>query len=101
MIDKVVIKNWKRFEHVEFDVRGRHRVLVGPNNGGKASVLQAISAWWFALHRWRSANPDLDQRNGWQKLPITIDQFNPVQRAHVRHAVPGSQLPAPCRGHAG
>ena len=94
MIDKVVIKNWKRFDHVEFDLRGRNVVLVGPNNGGKTSVLQAMSAWWFALNRWRASNPELNPRNGWVKFPITIDQFTPVSvrtfdllfrdRAHAR-----------------
>ncbi|MCU0865385.1 MAG: AAA family ATPase [Planctomycetes bacterium] len=78
MIDQVVIKNWKRFELVEFDLRGRHILLVGPNNGGKTSVLQAMSAWWFALNRWRGFYPELNQRNGWQRLPVTIDQFTPV-----------------------
>lgn len=78
MIDKVVIKNWKRFDHVEFDLGRKHMVLVGPNNSGKTSFLQAIAAWGFALDRWRRINQDLNKRNGWVKVPITTDQFTPV-----------------------
>jgi len=78
MIDKVVIKNWKRFERAEFDMRRKHMVLVGPSNSGKTSVLQAIAAWGFALDRWRRTNHELNRRNGWVKVPITTDQFTPV-----------------------
>ena len=77
MIDKVVIENFKRFDRVEFDLRGRHVVLAGPNNTGKTTVLQAVAAWGFALAQWRTLN-DFNQRNGWVKKPITRQQFMPV-----------------------
>jgi len=78
VIDKVTIRNWKRFEQIEFDLERRHIVLVGPNNCGKTTVLQAIAAWGFALRRWRQTNHDLNERNGWQRIPITLEQFVPV-----------------------
>lgn len=77
MIDRVVIENFKLFNRVEFDLRGRHVVLAGPNNTGKTTVLQAVAAWGFALAQWRTLN-DFNQRNGWVKKPITRQQFMPV-----------------------
>ena len=83
MIDKVVIENWKRFDTIEFDLQRRHVVLVGPNNCGKTSVLQAIAAWGFALHRWRLHNQALERQDYkgkrvWPFHPITLEQFTPV-----------------------
>lgn len=44
MIRAVKIRRFKRFEEVAFDLNGRHVVLAGPNNMGKTTILQAISA---------------------------------------------------------
>ncbi len=78
MIDKVVIRNWKKFDEIEFDLERRHVVLVGPNNCGKTSVLQALAAWGFALRNWRQQNTDLNRRRNWPQIPVTLDQFTPV-----------------------
>ena len=58
MIDRVVIRNVKRFK--ELDCRlTEHLVIVGPNNCGKTTLLQAIAYWSeIALH-WAQYNPDL------------------------------------------
>ena len=42
MITKVVIRRFKRFDEVTFDIPG-HIVLAGPNNTGKTTLLQAIA----------------------------------------------------------
>ena len=47
MIRKVILRNFKRFEEVTFDIPG-HVVLAGPNNTGKTTVLQAIASWSLA-----------------------------------------------------
>ncbi len=52
MIRKVVLRNFKRFGDVTFDIPG-HLVLAGPNNTGKTTLLQAIAAWSFAFKRWK------------------------------------------------
>lgn len=69
MIRKVTLKNFKRFEDVEFDVAG-HVVLAGPNNTGKTTLLQAIAAWTLAYSKWRELNDFNPRRNGypWQDL---------------------------------
>ena len=62
MIRKVTLKNFKRFEDVEFNVHG-HLVLAGPNNTGKTTVLQAVAAWAHGLLEWRKlARPALINR---------------------------------------
>ena len=43
MIRKVIIRNIKIFNHLEFEMPD-HLVIAGPNNSGKTTVLQAISA---------------------------------------------------------
>ena len=60
MIKKVIVKNFKNFGYQEFDLPS-WVVISGPNNSGKSSLLQAISAWCeLALH-WRTENPDLSR----------------------------------------
>ena len=51
MIERLVIRNFKLFEEVEIEL-GDAVVLIGPNNGGKTSALQALALgnredrWW-------------------------------------------------------
>ena len=76
MIHTVRIRNFKRFDEVEFRLPG-HVVLAGPNNMGKTTVLQAIASWAFALRRWREMN-DFNPRNGYTYLPISRPTFATV-----------------------
>ncbi len=46
MIEQVVIRNWRAFDHVEIGLRPGLNLLVGPNGAGKTSVLEAVA---FAL----------------------------------------------------
>jgi recombinational DNA repair ATPase RecF len=63
-IDKVVIRNFKRFgDEIEFSLPG-HVVLVGPNNRGKTTFLQAVAAWAFAYDYWRHHKPDSHPKAG-------------------------------------
>lgn len=52
MIQRLVVRRFKRFAEAEFVLPG-HLVLAGPNNTGKTTVLQAVAAWSLALTRWR------------------------------------------------
>lgn len=50
----VEIENFKRYaerQHIELE---HPAVLIGPNNCGKTSVLQAIALWSIGLKTWRS-----------------------------------------------
>jgi len=51
MLTKLVIRNFKRFEHVEIPLSSPV-VFIGPNNSGKTTALQALALWELGLRRW-------------------------------------------------
>jgi len=51
MLTKLTIKNFKRFEQAEVKL-GKSVVLIGPNNSGKTTALQALALWELGLRRW-------------------------------------------------
>ena len=51
MLTRLVIRNFKRFGEVEIDL-GSPVVLIGPNNSGKTSAMQALALWDVGLKRW-------------------------------------------------
>lgn len=51
MLTKLGIRNFKLFDHVELELADRV-VLVGPNNAGKTSALQALALWDVGVKRW-------------------------------------------------
>ncbi len=55
MIQKVILRRFKRFEQIEVPL-GEHVVFAGPNNLGKTTVLQAVAAWSLAFSKWRTVN---------------------------------------------
>ena len=66
MLNKLTIRNFKRFEEVEIEL-GSPVVFVGPNNSGKTSALQALALWNVGLKRWlekRSEAPSAKSRTG-------------------------------------
>lgn len=77
LIRKVTLNNFKRFEHVVFEVPG-HMVLAGPNNTGKTTLLQAIAAWALGWSRWRLLGHDGNARRGFPYQEIERVQFSAV-----------------------
>jgi len=51
MLTKLTIRKFKLFDDVEIELSDRV-VLVGPNNSGKTSALQAIALWDVGAKRW-------------------------------------------------
>ncbi|HRI56981.1 MAG TPA: AAA family ATPase [Anaerolineae bacterium] len=51
MLTHIHIRNFKRFADVEFEL-GQAVVLIGPNNSGKTTALQALALWEIGLRRW-------------------------------------------------
>ncbi len=51
MLTKIHIKNFKLFTNVEIEL-GNRVVLVGPNNSGKTSILQALTLWYSGIKKW-------------------------------------------------
>jgi predicted ATPase len=78
MIRSVTIRRFKRFEEISFDLNGRHVVLAGPNNMGKTTILQAVSAWTLAFRKWKERN-DFHKHGGYYaKVPIARQAFSAV-----------------------
>ncbi len=53
MLTKLRLKNFKRFDTAEIEL-GKNVVLIGPNNSGKTSCLQALALWEVGLRQWNS-----------------------------------------------
>lgn len=51
MLTRLAIRNFKLFDDVELEL-GDRVVLIGPNNAGKTTALQAIALWDIGLKRW-------------------------------------------------
>lgn len=67
MLTKLTIRNFKLFDEVGIEL-GRRVVLVGPNNTGKTSTLQALALWEIGAKRWlerrRSGNATGKKQRG-------------------------------------
>lgn len=77
MIRSVVIKGFKAFKEVKFDLPG-HVVLAGPNNSGKTTLLQAIATWSLALQVWLRRNDLIKHGGYYAKAPLTRQVFSAV-----------------------
>ncbi len=51
MLTHIKIKNFKKLDDVEIEL-GQTVVLIGPNNSGKTTALQALALWDIGLRRW-------------------------------------------------
>ena len=51
MLTKLTLRNFKRFGETEIEL-GSPVVLIGPNNSGKTSAMQALALWDIGLKRW-------------------------------------------------
>jgi len=84
MLTHIRIKNFKRLAEVDFEL-GQSVVLIGPNNSGKTTALQALALWNIGLRRWyekRSAKSAPEERPG-----VTINR-----RDLIAIPVPGANL---------
>ncbi|MGH9928723.1 MAG: ATP-dependent nuclease [Pyrinomonadaceae bacterium] len=77
MINQVIIRNFKRFREVTFDLPG-HIVVAGPNNTGKTTLLQAIAAWGLALNRWKEVADPHKHKGAYTKAPLARQAFSAV-----------------------
>ena len=77
MIRTVHIRNFKKFQDQTFDLGG-HVVLAGPNNMGKTTLLQAISAWNVGLQKWREAGDFANHKEGYTFVPVSKQSFTAV-----------------------
>jgi predicted ATPase len=59
MLTKLTVRNFKRFREVEVEL-GSPVVLIGPNNSGKTTALQALALWDAGLKRWNEKRGGTD-----------------------------------------
>lgn len=66
MITRLSFRNFKRFTEASFEL-GDNVVLIGPNNSGKTTALQALALWDIGYRQWldkHGAQPSSEQRVG-------------------------------------
>jgi ABC-type transport system involved in cytochrome c biogenesis ATPase subunit len=65
MLTRIRIKNFKWLGEVDIEL-GPNVVLIGPNNSGKTTVLQALALWELGLRKWkeRRKNKSAEMRPG-------------------------------------
>lgn len=79
MITNIVIKNFKTLETSEFDLGAEPVVLIGPNNSGKTSILQALTMWHHGVEEWcqhythRKKEGESQQPRG---VSISLNEFH-------------------------
>ena len=95
MLRKVEVRNFKMFEEQTFDLP-RHLVVVGPNNCGKTSLLQAIATWSEVANHWFETNPDFARDDGnYPEADLNMRLFDAVPLADFPHLWRRKQVNAP------
>lgn len=59
MLTRLNVRNFKRFDEVDIEL-GQSVVLIGPNNSGKTTALQAIALWDVGLRQWNAKRSGKD-----------------------------------------
>ena len=96
MINKVVINNFKKFEHLEFELPD-HLVIAGPNNFGKTTLLQAIAAWSEIAFHWSNNKPDLarEEDGNYPSINLNLLNFHSAPLADFDHLWPNKNVQHP------
>lgn len=84
MLTRLRVNNFKRFDQIDIEL-GSNVVMIGPNNCGKTTALQAFALWDTGLRRWnekRKGKSSPGKRPG-----VTINR-----RDLVSLPVPGANL---------
>ena len=84
MLTEITIRNFKNFENVQFELAERV-VLVGPNNSGKTSALQALALWDIGLKRWI-------EKRGTEPVPKTRPGVTINRRDLIAVPIPSANL---------
>lgn len=69
MIEKLTIRNFKKIEKDEF-VFDNFDLLVGANNSGKSTVLQALAIWQFCIEQFR-----ISSKKGVRGIQVVLPSF--------------------------
>ena len=69
MITKLRLKNFKKVQEQEFTFN-QFELLVGSNNSGKSTVLQALAIWQYCVDQFRRA-----QKGGKRGIQVVLPSF--------------------------
>ena len=83
MLTNIKINNFKKLDNIDIEL-GKTVVLIGPNNSGKTSVLQALALWDIGLRQWnakREGKTSPEKRPGvainrLELIPIPVPNLN-------------------------
>ena len=77
MITNIRIRNFKVLEDAELKLGAAPVVLIGPNNCGKTSILQALTMWHVGAKEWQRQYEAAQgkKRRGFRGVGITLDKF--------------------------
>ena len=64
LLHYVEIENFKRYGDIQRIELDHPAVLIGPNNCGKTSALQAIALWSIGLRTWRAGSKEITATSG-------------------------------------
>ena len=96
MINKIRVRGFKKFADQEFEIPP-HLVVVGANNSGKTTLLQAVAAWMEIATRWSWDHPGLDRDGDGDYLAtnITVVSFGSVPLEDFSHLWPNQKTEEP------
>ena len=84
MLTRLKIRNLKRLENVDIEL-GQSVVLIGPNNSGKTTALQALALWDAGLKKWSEKR--LGQSSPEKRPGVTLNRRDlisiPVPNANL------------------
>jgi energy-coupling factor transporter ATP-binding protein EcfA2 len=84
MLTRLAIRNFKLFDDVDIEL-GDRVVLVGPNNSGKTTALQALALWSIGVRRWT-------EKRGDGNVPSTRSGVTINRRDLIALPVPAANL---------
>lgn len=84
MLTRLRIRNFKTLQDVDIPL-GQNVVLIGPNNSGKTSALQALALWHTGVREWTSRR--LGDSKAKQRSGVTVNRraltHTPVSEARL------------------
>lgn len=84
MITNICIRNFKTLGNAAFQLGAEPVVLVGPNNCGKTSILQALTMWHVAATAWmeHGSQQNFEAKPGKVRVPMVRFFAASPHRAH-------------------
>ena len=80
------------YDKVDFTDPAHVNVVVGPNNSGKTTLIQALSTWHFALRKWKALKYREPEKAGESKEENGTVKSRPRVHRRDRAAAPPSVI---------